>query len=148
MISRRSFLRVSAASAAAAAPLPSFGETPADASAQIPAPIAALPSFVGRVKPISNDERLGRIERAKQLMAEHKMDAIILANNATSSLYFANISLNGGERLWALAIPARGKPFVVCPAFENARGMNCWRPAHSAPMPMCSPGRKTRARLR
>jgi Xaa-Pro dipeptidase len=49
------------------------------------------------------------------------MDAIILANNATSSLYFANIRLNGGERLWALVIPAKGRPFIVCPAFENAR---------------------------
>ncbi|MGA7524498.1 MAG: Xaa-Pro peptidase family protein [Acidobacteriaceae bacterium] len=122
MISRRSFLRVSAASAAAAASLPSFGESADDnPSAKLPAPIAALPSFVGRVAPISNEERLGRIERAKQLMAEHKMDAILLANNATSSRYFANIGLNGGERLWALAIPVKGKPFVVCPAFENAR---------------------------
>lgn len=49
------------------------------------------------------------------------MDAIVLANNSTSSMYFANISLNGGERLWALAIPAKGKPFVVCPAFESVR---------------------------
>lgn len=121
MISRRGFLRVSAASAAAAASLPSFAEAEQESSGQLPAAIAALPSFVGRVKPISNEERLGRIERARQLMAEHKMDAIILANNATSSQYFANISLNGGERLWALAIPAKGKPFVVCPAFENAR---------------------------
>ncbi|HEX3660947.1 MAG TPA: Xaa-Pro peptidase family protein [Acidobacteriaceae bacterium] len=122
MFSRRSFLRVSAASAAAAASLPSFGQSAdEDSSAKLPAPIAALPSFVGRVKPISNEERLGRIERAKQLMAEHKMDAILLANNATSSQYFANIGLNGGERLWALVIPAKGKPFVVCPAFENAR---------------------------
>ncbi|MGA8530746.1 MAG: twin-arginine translocation signal domain-containing protein, partial [Acidobacteriaceae bacterium] len=86
MISRRSFLRVSAASAAAAASLPSFGEAAGeDSPGQLPAPIAALPSFVGRVKPISNQERLGRIERAKQLMAEHRMDAIILANDATSS---------------------------------------------------------------
>lgn len=121
MISRRSFLRVSAASAAAAASLPCLGEGEQDSSAQLPAPIAALPSFVGRATPISNEERLGRIERARQLMAVHRMDAIILANNATSSLYFANISLNGGERLWALAIPAKGKPFVVCPAFEDAR---------------------------
>jgi len=112
---------VSAASAAAAASLPSFGEEDQDSSSQLPAPIAALPSFVGRVKPISNEERLGRIERARQLMAAHKMEAIILANDATSSVYFADISLNGGERLWALVIPAKGKPFVVCPAFEDAR---------------------------
>jgi Xaa-Pro dipeptidase len=36
-------------------------------------------------------------------------------------MYFANISLNGGERLWALVIPAKAKAFLICPAFENAR---------------------------
>jgi Xaa-Pro dipeptidase len=80
-----------------------------------------LPSFAGKVAPISNDERRARIERAKELMAQNKIDAIVLANDSTSSVYFANIRLNGGERWWALAIPAKGKPFVVCPAFENAR---------------------------
>jgi Xaa-Pro dipeptidase len=54
-------------------------------------------------------------------MAQNKIDAIVLANDSTSSVYFADIRLNGGERLWALAIPAKGKPFVACPAFENAR---------------------------
>jgi len=87
----------------------------------LPPPIAALPSFAGRVAPFTNDERRARIERARELMAEIRMDAIVLANDATSSMYFANIGLNGGERLWALVIPAKGRPFVVCPAFEAAR---------------------------
>ncbi|MCC7243426.1 MAG: aminopeptidase P family N-terminal domain-containing protein [Acidobacteria bacterium] len=34
---------------------------------------------------------------------------------------FLRLSLGGGERLWALLIPARGDPFVVCPAFEEDR---------------------------
>lgn len=89
--------------------------------ASLPAPIVALPSFAGRVTPFSNEERVARIARARELMAQNHIDAIVLANNSTSSMYFANISLNGGERLWALAIPAKARPFVVCPAFENAR---------------------------
>ncbi len=122
MVSRRSFFRVSGTLAAGAAviPLVSEAENVSEASS-LPAPIAALPSFAGKVAPISNDERRARIERAKALMAENKMDAIVLGNNSTSSMYFANISLNGGERLWALVIPAKAKPFVVCPAFENTR---------------------------
>jgi Xaa-Pro dipeptidase len=36
-------------------------------------------------------------------------------------VYFADMRLNGGERLWALVLPARSKPFVVCPAFEEGR---------------------------
>jgi Xaa-Pro dipeptidase len=98
-----------------------MAQTSASEPTSLPAPIAALPSFAGRVKPFTNEERLARIERAKELMAQNRIDAIVLANNSTSSMYFANLSLNGGERLWALAIPAKGKPFVVCPAFENAR---------------------------
>jgi len=54
-------------------------------------------------------------------MAENKIDAVVMANDATSSRYFADIGLNGGERLWALVIPAKARPFVVCPAFEEAR---------------------------
>ncbi len=54
-------------------------------------------------------------------MAAHKIDAIVLANSTTSSVYFANMHLYGGERLWALVIPAKAKPFLVCPAFEEGR---------------------------
>ena len=125
MVSRRGFLRVAggAAVVGAAGSVSGWGEAVGDAgeASSLPVPIAALASFAGKVAPISNDERRARIERAKQLMAENKMDAIVLANNSTSSMYFANISLNGGERLWALTIPAKGKPFVVCPAFESVR---------------------------
>jgi Xaa-Pro dipeptidase len=121
MLSRRSFFRISGGVAAVSAvdPFVAVGET--GEAGSLPAPIAALPSFAGKVAPISNDERRARIERAKQLMAQNKIDSIVLANDSTSSVYFADIRLNGGERLWALAIPAKGKPFVVCPAFENAR---------------------------
>ncbi len=121
MVSRRTFFRISSAAAATAAAAGSMAQTSTSEPSSLPAPIAALPSFAGRVKPFTNEERLARIERAKELMAQNHIDAIVLANNSTSSMYFANISLNGGERLWALAIPAKGKPFVVCPAFENAR---------------------------
>jgi Xaa-Pro dipeptidase len=121
MLSRRSFFRISGAVAAVAAAGPFVAASETGEASSLPAPIAALPSFAGKVAPISNDERRARIERAKELMAQNKIDAIVLANDSTSSVYFANIRLNGGERLWALAIPAKGKPFVVCPAFENAR---------------------------
>jgi Xaa-Pro dipeptidase len=121
MVSRRSFLRVAGAVTAVSAAGPFVAASETGEASSLPAPIAALPSFAGKVAPISNDERRARIERAKALMAENKMDAIVLGNNSTSSMYFANIGLNGGERLWALVIPAKAKPFVVCPAFENTR---------------------------
>src|SRR5580692_8609931 len=125
-VSRRGFLGAGLATAAAAA----AGKC---ASAEehepimlapegdLPPAIAALPVLSGQARPFTNAERLARIERAKALMAAAKIDAIVLANSTASSVYFADIRLNGGERLWALVMPAKSKPFLVCPAFEEGR---------------------------
>ena len=124
MFSRRNFLWTS--SAAALLALRSSGkaqQTAETASAQnsLPAAIAALPNLSSQAKPFTNEERLARIERAQKLMSANKIDAIVLANNSTSSVYFANIRFGSSERFWALIIPAKAKPFVVCPAFEEDR---------------------------
>ncbi len=119
-VSRRGFLGASAAVAVSAA-LPGAQSAAAEPAAALPAPIAALPVLSGLARPFTNAERLARIDRARRLMAATKIDAIILANSTTSSVYFADLRLNGGERLWALAIPAKSKPFLVCPAFEEGR---------------------------
>ena len=71
-------------------------------------------------KPITSDERRARIEKARRLMATEKIDALILSGG-TSLVYFTNIRWGGGERLFACIIPAKGKPFLVCPAFEEDR---------------------------
>jgi Xaa-Pro dipeptidase len=119
-LSRRGFLGASAAMAATAA---FTGPPPASAEPAVPVPpaIAALPVLSGLARPFNNDERLARIARAQRLMHAAKIDAIVLANSTASSVYFADLHLNGGERLWALAIPAKAKPFLVCPAFEEGR---------------------------
>jgi Xaa-Pro dipeptidase len=87
----------------------------------MPEPIAKLPSFAGRVAPFTNEERLARIARAKELMGKERIDAIVLANSTSNTLYFANISLGASERMWALVVPAKGRPFLVCPRFEYGR---------------------------
>ena len=89
-------------------------------SGPLPPSIAALQSMKNRARPFTNQERLARIEKAKRLMAAEKIDAILM-NGGSSPIYFANMSFGGGERLWALLIPARGEPFIVCPAFEEDR---------------------------
>ncbi len=86
----------------------------------LPTSIAALQSMTSQVQPITNDERMARIEKAKKLMAENKIGAIVLAGG-TSTLYFANARIGGSERLWAIVIPAKQNPFIVCPAFEEER---------------------------
>lgn len=122
MFSRRNFLYAS--SAAALLGLRSEVEAQGrgdSGDGMVPAAIAALPDLSGQAQPFTNDERLARIEQARRLMAASKVDAIILSNNATSSVYFANIRFGASERFWALVIPAKGKLFVVCPAFEEDR---------------------------
>ena len=89
-------------------------------SRPLPTSIAALPSMTSQVQPITNYERLARIEKAKKLMADSRIDAIVLAGG-TSTVYFANARIGGSERLWAIVIPAKQTPFIVCPAFEEDR---------------------------
>ena len=125
-LSRRRFLGASAAIAATAAcasPTNAIAEpnSSAEPNASTPPAIAALPVLSGLARPFTNDERLARIVRAQRLMHQSKIDAIVLANSTTSSVYFADLRLNGGERLWALVLPAKAKPFLVCPAFEEGR---------------------------
>ena len=121
-VSRRGFLAASAAVAATAVTTTqSASALPTDS---LPAHIAALPVLSGLPHPFANAERLNRIARAQQLMTATKIDAIVLANSTTSSVYFADLRLNGGERLWALVMPAKARPFLVCPAFEESRARN------------------------
>jgi Xaa-Pro dipeptidase len=123
MITRRSFLGMSAAMAAVARPPAMLARTAGVQTAgatALPPSIAALTSMRDQARPITSDERRGRIERARQIMAEKKIGALILTPG-TSLIYFTNIRWGGGERLFACVIPVKGEPFVVCPAFEEDR---------------------------
>ncbi|HEY3837510.1 MAG TPA: Xaa-Pro peptidase family protein [Bryobacteraceae bacterium] len=124
MQSRRSFLAASGAAALGLVPL-SNAQRPrtrpdVPLTGPLPPSIAALESMTGMVRPFTNAERQGRIERARRLMAQEKIDAIVLTSGASAE-YFANVQFGGGERLWALVMPAKSNPFVICPAFEEQR---------------------------
>src|SRR3954466_15636598 len=122
MLSRRSFLSVTGAAAALSA-TPALaqrgrgGEAPAG---PLPASIAALTSMRPLVKPITADERRSRLEKARRLMTEQKIDAVILAGG-TSLNYFTGIRWGNSERLTAVVIPKVGNPYIVTPAFEEDR---------------------------
>ncbi|MGB0105443.1 MAG: Xaa-Pro peptidase family protein, partial [Candidatus Sulfotelmatobacter sp.] len=51
---------------------------------------------------------------------ENGLDGIVLMEG-TSLRYFTGIRWWGGERLFALVLPANGASFYVCPAFEEGR---------------------------
>jgi Xaa-Pro dipeptidase len=119
--SRRSFLQTAgiAATIALAKPEIALAEQ-ADAASKLPEPIAKLRSRKAEAKPISQDERRQRLERARQLMAESKLDAIMLMGG-TSLVYFTGIRWFMSERTFALILPVKGEAFYVCPAFEEDR---------------------------
>ena len=72
------------------------------------------------VVPIGADERRRRIEAARRLLAEHKLDALLLTGG-TSLTYFAGVRWGLSERLFAFILPVKGEPLWVCPAFEEDR---------------------------
>lgn len=72
------------------------------------------------VVPISDAERLARIEKAKRLMVEQGIDAMLL-EGGTSMYYYTGVRWGNSERPFAVVIPARGEPVWVTPAFEEAR---------------------------
>lgn len=91
-------------------------------SEALPPSIAALTSMRGQARGITNDERRARIEKARRLMSDAKVGAIVLTPGSSLN-YFTNIRWSGGERLFACVIPVKGQPFFVCPAFEEDRAM-------------------------
>ena len=61
-------------------------------------------------------ERHQRLEQARRLMRAQSLDALFVSWG-TSLLYYSGIRWQGGERLFALVLPAKGEPFFVAPAF-------------------------------
>ena len=96
MISRRSLITSGALAAGA---LATTRTVAAEQATPLPAPIAALASMRGTAKPITRDERKGRVEKARRLMAEQKIDALMLTGG-TSLVYFSGIQWGLSERLF------------------------------------------------
>jgi Xaa-Pro dipeptidase len=90
----------------------------------LPAPLFAEPDtsdlhkITGDAVPISVAEREGRIERARALMHEHGIDAILIEPGA-SMVYFTGVEWWRSERLTACILFAKGDAVIVTPFFEE-----------------------------
>jgi Xaa-Pro dipeptidase len=89
-------------------------------AASLPPSIANLKSRKSEAAPITQEERAARQEKARKLMTENGIDAILLMSG-TSLNYFTGIRWWGGERMFAYVLPAKSTAFYVCPAFEEGR---------------------------
>jgi Xaa-Pro dipeptidase len=119
MISRRTFLKTGSLVAGANAALPVLARAAED-DKSLPPAIAALKTRHEEAKPITLEERTARQENARRLMRENNLDAVLIASG-TSLKYFTGIRWEGGERLFAMLLPAKGDAFFVAPAFEEGR---------------------------
>lgn len=80
----------------------------------------SLANLTADVVPITMQERILRIEKAKRLMEVNNMEALIL-DGGTSMNYFTGINWWPNERPMVAIIPAKGDVIYVCPAFEKDR---------------------------
>jgi len=58
-----------------------------------------------------------RLERARTLMSDIGADALLIGAGA-SLRYFTGVGWGATERMVALVLPLRGRPAMICPAFE------------------------------
>ena len=111
-ISRRAFINSTTVAAAAVAA--------GSLEARAQDPIRALKPYPGKAVPISDDERRARIEKARRLMTEQGIGALVMEPGTTMN-YFVNVRWGLSERPFLLVIPARGELAYVSPGFEEAR---------------------------
>jgi Xaa-Pro dipeptidase len=126
MASRRQFLGVSVAVAGTAivgvrAAKAQHAAVP-QAGGDLPPALKALKSMKDQAKPITTEERKGRLEKARVLMKANGMSAIMLTGG-TSMEYFTGIRWGLSERLLAAIIPVSGSAFLVTPKFEEERAL-------------------------
>jgi len=72
------------------------------------------------VVPIGDEERRGRMEKARRLMRENKLGAIVM-EGGSSLFYFTGTRWTAGDRLFAWVLPASGEPAWIVPQADQAR---------------------------
>jgi len=120
-ISKRKFFQSTATGAAGALALTTMpGCVHPGTSPGVPEPVGSLKPYPGEPEPISAEERLERMEKARRLMVVNNLDAIFL-DAGSSMFYFTGVRWHASERMLAAILPARGEIAWVCPAFEEQR---------------------------
>lgn len=118
-IKRRDFLKLSAGAAGAALITPACSSKTEDGLKNSD-PISKLSPMTGDIVPITDEERMERIEKARGLMKQNKIKAIYL-EGGSSLFYFTGVHWWNSERMFAAVIPASGEITWICPAFEEDR---------------------------
>ncbi len=125
MPTRRRFLGAAAAAALSSTALPGRAQDEEESTScgdhlPLPPALMALRDRRAEAVPITLAEREHRLERARTLMTENKLQALVICTG-TSLRYFTGLRWGQSERFFAWVLPVRSAPFVVCPVFEESR---------------------------
>src|SRR5262249_8979112 len=85
-----------------------------------------LAPLAGKAVPIADAERRARIDKARRLMTENGIGAIVL-EPGTSLSYFVDVRWGLSERPFLLVGPARGELAYVTAGFEEQRARELTR---------------------
>jgi Xaa-Pro dipeptidase len=121
-VKRRDFLKISGAAGTLGLAGAGFGRQAAGQAARSnkDTPISRLKPMTSGVVPISDDERLARMEKARRLMAANKIEAMVI-EGGSGLAYFTDVNWWLSERVFAWILPAKGDMAWVCPKFEEDR---------------------------
>jgi Xaa-Pro dipeptidase len=118
MITRRNFLKVGGLSVS------SMGFVNELFARSSPSQDQKLQNMVAGVKPLTPEDYEVRLEKARRLMAEQRIDALFVSGGSDLG-YFTNVNWFISERTFGGIINRKGKTIWVWPAFEaeSAREM-------------------------
>jgi Xaa-Pro dipeptidase len=85
----------------------------------IPEAIRNLRPMTAGVHPITEDERAARREKARRLMRDHHLGAIVM-EGGSSLFYFTGTRWTATDRLFAWVLPAAGEPVWVVPQADES----------------------------
>src|SRR5882672_6793617 len=89
-------------------------------SSTVPEVIRNLRPMTDGIRPITLEERRARIEKARRLMRENKIGAVVM-EGGSSMFYFSGARWNAGENLFAFVLPASGEPVWIVPTADQGR---------------------------
>jgi len=88
----------------------------------VPEAIQNLRPMTGGIQPITREERRTRIEKARRLIRENRIGAIVCEGGA-SMFYFTGTRWVAGDRLFAWVLPAKGEGAWVIPEADRERAV-------------------------
>src|SRR5579862_974542 len=94
----------------------------------VPELIRNLKPMTDGIQPITDEERRARMEKARRLMRENQLGAIVL-EGGSSLFYFTGTRWNPTDRTFCLVFPAMGEPAWIVSAQDEAKARGAIRMA-------------------